>query len=131
MTSRLTVLGAGSWGTALAMALAPHFDAVHLWARDPERAAEIGALRENRRYLPGFRLPANVRISGDLAAALNSARILLTTIPSAHLRDVLRSVQPHVPSSMRIVSATKGLEEGTLLRMSEVIAETLSENIPL
>src|ERR1700761_2933727 len=126
MTSRLAVLGAGSWGTALAMTLASRFDAVHLWARDPEQAAEIGALRENRRYLPGFQLPANVRISGDLAAALDSAGILLTAIPSAHLRDVLRAVQPHIPDSARMVSATKGLEEGTLLRMSEVIAETLS-----
>jgi glycerol-3-phosphate dehydrogenase (NAD(P)+) len=131
MTHDLAVLGAGSWGTALTMTLAPRFEAVQLWARDPEHAAEIGALRENRRYLPGFRLPVNVQVSGDLAVAVRSAGIVLMAIPSAHLRNVLRSVQPHIRNAARVVSATKGIEEQTLLRMSEVIVETLPGNIAL
>ena len=131
MNPWLAVLGSGSWGTALAMALASRFDSVRLWARDSEHAAEINALRENRRYLPGFRLPGNVQVSSDLAATLTAAHIVLTAIPSAHLRNVLRSAGPSISREAKIVSASKGIEEATLLRMSELIADALGNGVPV
>jgi glycerol-3-phosphate dehydrogenase (NAD(P)+) len=123
--SRLAVLGAGSWGTALAIALATRFDSVGLWARDPERAVQISNARENRRYLPGFRLPANVGISCVIDEAIPAADILLIAIPAAHLRHVLERVQPYLAGNTHLVSATKGIEEQTLCRMSEVIRHCL------
>jgi glycerol-3-phosphate dehydrogenase (NAD(P)+) len=125
--SRLAVLGAGSWGTALAIALATRFDSICLWARDPERALEISNAGENRRYLPGFRLPAHVEITYAIEEAVRQADILLIAIPVAHLRHVLERVRPHLADPTRVVSATKGIEEQTLCRMSEVIRFCLGE----
>lgn len=126
MNGQLAVLGAGSWGSALAIALAGRFDSVRLWTRNAERAAEMSAKRENSRYLPGFPLPENVRISANIAVTLDGSQVLLTAVPSSHLRTVLRSVRPHFSGSVRVVSATKGLEERTLCRMSEVLMDVLS-----
>lgn len=123
---RLAVLGAGSWGTALAIALAPRFDSVGLWARDQQRAAEMARVRENRRYLPGISFPRQVEVSHDLRATIEGAEILITAIPSAHLRSVLGEARPHVREEVRIVSATKGIEEDSLCRMSQVIGATLA-----
>jgi glycerol-3-phosphate dehydrogenase (NAD(P)+) len=122
---KLSVLGAGSWGTALAIALAPRFESTILWARDPERAGEISRLRENRRYLPGFLLPANVSVSGDICQAIAEACIILSVVPSRHLRNVVSTAKPFVPADSILVSATKGIEEGTFLRMSQVIQDSL------
>lgn len=124
--SRLAVIGAGSWGTALAIALAPRFDSVHLWARDGERAAEIARLRENRRYLPGFLLPDHVEVSGELGRAIADADILLSVVPSPHVRGVLLSMAPHLSAQTRVVSGSKGIEGTRLHRMSQVIAEVLA-----
>lgn len=123
--SRLAVIGAGGWGTALAIALAPRFDSVQVWARDPERAAEIARLRENRRYLSGFLLPSHVQVSNDLALTLAEADIALSVVPSQHLRSVLQRVRPHLSPQTRLVSGTKGIEESTLARMSQVVSEAL------
>jgi glycerol-3-phosphate dehydrogenase (NAD(P)+) len=131
MNSRLGVLGSGGWGTALAIALAGRFDRVQLWSRDPRQAVAIAEERENRRYLPGFRLPENVLVSSDIGASVATAHVVLTAIPSAYLRAVLRAARPHVPASASVVSATKGIEEGTLLRMSEVISGVLSSSVPV
>jgi glycerol-3-phosphate dehydrogenase (NAD(P)+) len=121
----LAVLGAGSWGTALGIALAPRFDSVGLWARDAERAAEMAQLRENRRYLPGICLPREMEISHDLEATIDGAEIVITAVPSAHLRGVLREARPYARKQVPMVSATKGIEEGTLCRMSEVIRQSV------
>jgi glycerol-3-phosphate dehydrogenase (NAD(P)+) len=121
----LSVLGAGSWGTALAIALGSRFESIHLWARDLARAAAMEVSRQNDRYLPGFRLPDNVRVSADLATAANSAEVTLIVIPSQHLRHVLRQYAACCPADGKLVSATKGLEDSTLLLMSKVIAEEL------
>ncbi|MGA8028224.1 MAG: NAD(P)H-dependent glycerol-3-phosphate dehydrogenase [Bryobacteraceae bacterium] len=123
-SSRLAVLGAGSWGTALAIALAPRFDSARLWARDPNRAIAIAQTRENSRYLPGFLLPSTVEISSDFEFILEDAAIVLCVIPSRHLRQVLRAAEPYLRPGMRLVSATKGIEEQTLCRMSQVITQT-------
>ena len=125
--SRLAVLGAGSWGTALAIALASRFESICLWARTSDRALEISRTRENRRYLPEFRLPTNVEITCAIEDAAPQADILLIAIPAAHVRRVLERVRPYMSDHTRVVSATKGIEEQTLCRMSEVIRFCLGE----
>ncbi len=121
----LAVLGAGSWGTALTIALAPRFDRVHLWARTAERANEIDELRENRRYLPGCRLAEHCSVSADFRETLAAAGVVICAVPSCHLRMVVEAARPHMPARAVTVSATKGVEQGTLRRMSQILAETL------
>ena len=116
---KLAILGAGSWGTALAIALESRFDEIALWAHDPAQADRLFLDRENAKYLPGFPLGPRIAATTDLAAAIQDADILLGVMPSAHARSVYQRIQTRQP----IVSATKGLERGTLLRMSQVIAE--------
>jgi glycerol-3-phosphate dehydrogenase (NAD(P)+) len=128
--SRLAVIGAGSWGTALAIALAPRFEKVSFWARDPELALEIHQHRENRRYLPGCFLPRSVCATGSLPEALHGAHIVLTAVPSRHLRALYESLVTYAEAEACFVSATKGLENGTLLRMSELIEEILGTRFP-
>lgn len=118
--SKLAILGAGSWGTALALTLHSRFDAVALWVHDAAQAERLAAERENRKYLPGFPLPASVSPTADLAGAVGGADIVLGVMPSAHARGIYAQVRTGCP----VVSATKGLERGTLLRMSQVIAES-------
>jgi glycerol-3-phosphate dehydrogenase (NAD(P)+) len=122
---RLAVLGAGSWGTALAIALEQRFDEVRLWARDAVRAQEIKEARENRLYLPGFTLADHIRVSHDLAESLLGADVVLSVVPSKHLRPVLESAASLLPAGVPVVSATKGIEDETLYRMSQVALESL------
>lgn len=123
--NRLAIIGAGSWGTALAIAVSSRFDEIRIWAREPKRAAEIARSGENSRYLPGFRLPENVSVSSDLETALKGAAYLLSAVPSAHLRNVFMAAHDYIHPDAAIVSATKGIEERSLKRMSQVLAETL------
>jgi glycerol-3-phosphate dehydrogenase (NAD(P)+) len=120
---RLAVIGAGSWGTALAIALAPRFEVVALWARDSERARQLEELHENSRYLPGFGLPDQVTVTNDLAKALADAETVVAVVPSGYLRVVLEAAAPHIPPRTPVVSATKGFEEETLCRMSQVVQQ--------
>jgi glycerol-3-phosphate dehydrogenase (NAD(P)+) len=122
---QLAVLGAGSWGTALAIALASRFEVVALWARDPDRARELDRLRENSRYLPGFRLPEQVTVSNDLTRTLADAGTIISVVPSRHLRGVLEAAAPHISPRTPVVSATKGFEEETLCRMSQVVQQAV------
>ncbi len=122
---RLAVLGAGSWGTALAIALVSRFEEVSLWARDAAQAATIAAQRENTRYLPGFRLPDHVEISHDLQHTLSGADIVLTVVPSRYLQEVMDRAAEFIAPNTPVVSATKGIEEVSLRRMSQLISETL------
>jgi glycerol-3-phosphate dehydrogenase (NAD(P)+) len=122
---RLCVLGAGSWGTALAIALAPRFEEVRLWARDARQAERIARERENARYLGGFRLPDVVSVSHDLTRCLDKVDVVLSVVPSRYLRAVLEQAAKFIPSNTSVVSATKGIEEESLRRMSEVIRDVL------
>ena len=122
------MLGAGSWGTALAIALASRFEQICLWAHNTERAEEMAEARENMYYLPGFKLPANVEVSPALDRALRGAEIVLYVVPSRYLRQTARLLHNHLPPGARLVSATKGLEEDSLCRMSQLIKEELAED---
>jgi glycerol-3-phosphate dehydrogenase (NAD(P)+) len=128
LTRNLSVLGAGSWGTALAIALASRFETVQLWVHNRERAAELAKLRENKSYLPGFLLPENVSVSSDLKEAVSDCGIVLCVVPSRFLRSVLRQASAHIEPSVKLVSATKGLEGESLFRMSEVIRSVLGQH---
>lgn len=123
--SQLAILGAGSWGTALAIVLAPRFDVVHLWVRRPEQGRLLDTERQNQLYLPGFRFPENVSIGADLAGAMSGANIVLLVMPSTHVRELAFAMLPFARPETIFVSATKGIENGTFLRMSQVIVEVL------
>lgn len=117
----LSILGAGSWGTALAIVLGPQFDRVRMWSHDSRLADEVGWSRENVEYLPGFRLPDNVELTDAFERAVSEADIVLIVVPSQHLREVFRGCVPYLDPGMVFVSATKGIETGSLARMSEIV----------
>ena len=121
--SRIGVLGAGAWGTALAISLARRGGhAITLWAFSAEQVEQIKETGVNLQFLPGYTVPADVRVTTDLAAAVQGADMVLCVTPSEHLRGVMKQVAPLLTRDQMLVSATKGLEEKSLLRMSQVIA---------
>jgi glycerol-3-phosphate dehydrogenase (NAD(P)+) len=126
----LAIIGGGSWGTALAIVLAPRFPTVRLWVYEAVLAARMQLSRENDLYLAGRSIPKNVEITSDLAAALASADIVLSAVPSHLVRSIYSQMLPLLAPSMIFASATKGLETDTLLRVSEVIAEVLAPAFP-
>lgn len=124
--SRIAVIGAGAWGTALAMVLgrkATH--AVRLWANEPDVCESIAKERVNHRFLPGVTLPDAIESTIDLARALEGAEIVVSVMPSQHCRSLFERMAPNLRADMLFVSCTKGLEDKTLLRMSEVITDSL------
>jgi glycerol-3-phosphate dehydrogenase (NAD(P)+) len=121
----LSIIGGGSWGTALAIVLAPRFPSVRLWLHEADLAARVQSTRENHAFLPGFKLPPNVSAGTDLAWALEAADFVLGVMPSQHARALYSRMLPYLSPNTAIVSATKGIEKHSLLRMSEVIEEVL------
>jgi len=126
--SRVAILGAGSWGTGLAVVLSNsrRKHQIRLWVRETELAESIEASRENKKYLPGIAIPACVRACENLGEVLQEAEVLICAVPSAYTRSVLVQALAMVPRDASIVSATKGLEPATHLRMSQVIAQVLN-----
>jgi glycerol-3-phosphate dehydrogenase (NAD(P)+) len=127
----MTVLGAGSWGTALAVHLAQIGHDVRLWGRDGSLVADMSVRRANAVYLPDVTLPPNVAVTNSLVDALDGSDVVVSAIPSHGCRLVIRAAAPHAARRAVFVSATKGLEEGTLLRMSEVIAQEAGPGHPV
>jgi glycerol-3-phosphate dehydrogenase (NAD(P)+) len=121
--TRVSVLGAGSWGTAFSLVLADAGNDVTLWARREEVCETINRRRENTDYLPGVELPAKVTATHDTERALADAEVVVFAVPSQTFRSNLEQWAPYVPSSAVMVSLMKGVELGTLKRMSEVIGE--------
>lgn len=121
----VAVLGAGSWGTTFAKALADGGADTVLWARRPEAAREIDESRRNTRYLPGITLPASLHATSDIRAALEGASQVYLAVPSQQLRQLLREHGDAIEAGAPVVSLMKGVEAGTRLRMSEVIAQEL------
>lgn len=122
---RLAIVGGGSWGTALSIVLAPRFSDVRLWVYEQDLAERMSGSRDNDVYLPGFPVPSNVTVVTDFAAALDGAGIVLGVMPSHRARAVYGQMLPFLDESMLLVSATKGLETESLLRMSEVIGQVV------
>lgn len=127
---RAAVIGAGSWGTALAKVLGDKGHSVGLWSHNPTVARQIGEERVNREYLPGIELPSTIKVSQDHAEALDAAELVVAVVPSHAFREVLTAAAPHIPADAIVVTATKGIEVGTLNRPSEIMAALLPEHRP-
>ena len=119
------VVGGGSWGTALARLLAAKGRDVRLWVREPDLAATIERRRENPRYLPGARLDGRIRATSDLGQAIAGAALIVSALPSHVVRSVMADAASHVDGESLVVSASKGIEEESLKRTTEVLEDVL------
>ncbi|MSO45642.1 MAG: NAD(P)-dependent glycerol-3-phosphate dehydrogenase [Acidobacteria bacterium] len=126
---QIAILGAGGWGTALAVHLARAGHDACLWARDPALVADMRMRRANAVYLPDIKFPERLRITGDLAEALSGPDLVVAAVPSHGTREVLRRAAPLVAPGAIVVSATKGLEQDTLFRISEIINQELRADV--
>jgi glycerol-3-phosphate dehydrogenase (NAD(P)+) len=124
--SEIAIIGGGAWGTGIAIVLGRKgTHRVRLWAHETDVCESITQQRVNERFLPGRRVPDSVTASNDLAATLQGAQIVVSAMPSQHCRALFERMRPLLQPQTLIVSATKGLEEGSLQRMTEVIAQVL------
>jgi glycerol-3-phosphate dehydrogenase (NAD(P)+) len=125
--SRIAIIGAGAWGTGLAVVLGRRGGhQVQLWAHEKEVRESISGRRINELFLPGQSIPESVSPTGSLQEALHQAEIVVSVMPSQHCRHLFQQMRPYLKPSMLFVSATKGLEEKTLLRMTEVVSEIVN-----
>ncbi len=131
--SEIAIIGAGAWGTGLAVVLGRKgTHRIRLWAYESDVCQSINQRRVNEKFLPGRQIPEPVTANSDLKTVLAGAQIIVSVMPSQHCRALFEKMRPHILSNALIVSATKGIEEGSLLRMSEVIRQVLySEGAPL
>ncbi len=121
--SRISILGAGAWGTALAISLARREDhQICLWAHSAALAEQLHEHGENLPYLPGYTLPLGVHVTSDLLSSIFEAEIILCVTPSQHLRATVQQIAPALTRNQILISASKGIEETSFLRMSQVIA---------
>ncbi|WLD91838.1 NAD(P)H-dependent glycerol-3-phosphate dehydrogenase [Alkalihalobacillus sp. AL-G] len=126
---RVAVIGAGSWGTALAMVLADNGHDVRLWARRPEQVDEINKEHTNKRYLPEIQLPQNIIATTDLEEVIAKTDTIVLVTPTKAMREILQSLKVLLKSPVTIVHASKGIEPDTLLRVSEVIGDEIPEQL--
>jgi glycerol-3-phosphate dehydrogenase (NAD(P)+) len=124
------VIGAGSWGTALAKVLGDRGHKVRMWSFEASVAEQIRSTRVNQEYLPGIELPGLVDVFLDHEEALEFAQLVIVVVPSHAFRDVMAAAAPHVPREATVLSATKGIEVDTLRRPSEILVELLPEHKP-
>src|ERR1700691_2592673 len=123
--SRITILGAGAWGTAIALVLDRRGGhQITLWSHSKDEAEQIAAAKENILFLPGFPLPRQIEIT-SAEGAVTEADIVVSVIPSEFLRPTLTRLRKHMHNGQFVLSATKGIESNTFMRMTEVISETL------
>ena len=121
----IVVLGGGSFGTAIANAIASNGFATHLWMRDPEKAQRAQTQRENSDYLPGYRLADSLTVISDLQHAVTNRDIVFVSVPSASFREVVRQAKPYISASAMVVSTTKGIGRDGFELMSEILAQEL------
>jgi glycerol-3-phosphate dehydrogenase (NAD(P)+) len=123
MKRKITILGAGSWGTALAIHLAHKDCNVILWTRNTEHYKDLTTSRENTKYLPDVKLNDNIMVTNDLDEAVVGANVIVLAVPSHAVRDTVQKFKINLEKSAIIVNTAKGFEESTLLRLSEVISQ--------
>jgi glycerol-3-phosphate dehydrogenase (NAD(P)+) len=128
---RIAIIGSGGFGTVLAKMLAESGHTVYQWVRNPELAAEMESKRVNTKYLNGFALPLNLWITTELETALADATIVVCAVPSFAMRETVRKVAPHLEEGAIVLNVAKGIEPGTLKRMSQVIAEETGASTPV
>jgi glycerol-3-phosphate dehydrogenase (NAD(P)+) len=129
--STVAFLGDGAWGTALALGLHRAGHAVTVWGAFPAYVAAVRRTRENKRFLPGVRIPRGVDWLADPAAAVHGADLAIVSTPTQYIRPVLARFAPHLPRPLPLVTVAKGIERGTLLRPSRVIADALPGRRPV
>lgn len=129
MREALAVIGAGSWGTTLADLLAKKGCDVTLWAYEPELVEEMATTRVNGLFLPGIPLSPRLRFTNSLTEAVAGKKLVLFVVPSQVVRGVLAQALPHIPADALVVSASKGIELGTLMTVSQVFQETLPKSL--
>ncbi|MSP53314.1 MAG: NAD(P)-dependent glycerol-3-phosphate dehydrogenase [Gammaproteobacteria bacterium] len=127
MTQNITVLGAGSWGTALALLLARNQHLVTLWARNAEHVSRMEQQRCNAYHLPDFSFPDNLSVTANLETAVSTANLVLIAIPSEGFRSLLKTIKPYLNTDAKLVYTTKGLESGTHKLLHQVIQEELGD----
>ncbi len=125
-TTRVAVIGAGSWGTALAQLLATQGHEVRLWVRSPHLAQRLTRERENAVYLPGVPFHPRLTCTADMRAVTAGTETFVSVVPSHAVRTVWAMLAPHVPQNALLISATKGIEAGSLCTMSQVLQATLA-----
>ena len=123
-----SIIGAGAWGTALARLLAMQGMSVRLWAYESEVVKAIRSKRENTFYLSGVTLPNSIQVTGELAESVNSADLLILAVPSHAMHSIISQLQPSLTDPLPLVLATKGIEEGSLHLMSQVVETVLSSS---
>jgi len=124
---RACVIGSGSFGTALANVLAIQCEQVWLWGRDQKLVTELNERHENPTYLPGVPLSPRIRATTSLEEALGGTELVVSATPSQATRDVMRAATPHLPAHVPIITVSKGIENGTLFTMTEVLEDALPE----
>jgi glycerol-3-phosphate dehydrogenase (NAD(P)+) len=126
MAAKITILGSGGMATACSVLLSEHAaTTVTIWARTAERAAELDADRENRRLLPGVRIPDRVAVTHGIRAAAAGSDLLVAAIPTKFLRETLNAIATDIPPAVAVVSVAKGLEVETLMRPTEIVCDVL------
>lgn len=124
----VSIIGAGSWGTALAVHLARKGLPVRLWCRNQEQAREMQDFRSNNRYLPGVQLPENIEIYTNLYGALQGTRIIVCATPSHTFREMISAIKDNINRDSLVINVAKGLEEDSCLRLSRVFAAIMGEH---
>lgn len=129
MSKTICILGAGSWGTALAILAARNGCDTLLWGHNPSHIAALNQYRENKRYLPGFSFPENLKVTDNLAEAITSNTLILVTVPSHAFEDLLVHIKPYLAKNSQIVWATKGFNSCGGLLLSEVVSNIFDNQI--
>lgn len=129
MSTSITVLGAGSWGTALALLAARNGCNTLLWGHDSQHIEQLRAARENKRYLPGFSFPGQLRVTDDLQLAVTSSALLLVTVPSHAFKSTLVKIKPFLSANAQISWATKGFDSVGCELLSEVVCTVLGSDV--
>jgi len=124
---RVAVVGTGAFGTAISMVLVEAGASVVLWGRDPERVSHFDRIRENDLHLPGARLPPELELTSDLEHAVAGATVVFSAAPTQVAREVITRAAPHVADEAPLISLSKGVERGTLLRVSQVLEEVVPQ----
>ena len=123
--SKVSVIGAGSWGTALAILLEKNGHEVTLWSHREEEAKELAKSREHKSKLPGVQIPERIEITGNLESALREKDVLVFAVPSVAVRSTAKKVAPYVKEGQLIVNVAKGIEETTLMTLTDIIEEEI------
>ncbi|MBL7133701.1 MAG: NAD(P)-dependent glycerol-3-phosphate dehydrogenase [Phycisphaerae bacterium] len=125
MSSEIAVIGDGAMGTVCAIMLAENGCAVRLWSAFPDAAERLARMRENERFLPGYRLPDGIAVTGDDTRALAGAEFAVSAVPTQYIRGVWTRLAAYCPAGLGLCSVAKGIENGTLLRPTQVLADVL------